>query len=160
MPLTIMNKNTKNIRILTGEGKILEIGERGVCPASRRMFSINNNKSSVCFENVGIGADTNAICFGWQEAEYGNLTADKVKACMKEILKKGYLDLSDVRVIHSLSEINMDEEYFLFYDGTELLEHNNIFRINLENSDSRFFETEAELQYDVGGWEGYCEDED
>ena len=45
--------------------------------------------------------------------EYGNLTPERIKEVLKEILTNRYLDLSGVRLIRDESEIITGDEYIL-----------------------------------------------
>lgn len=124
-----VEKGECKMKILTSEGVIWSF-DYDVYPSVRKFFNINNNKVSVCFRNTGFGTDTNALCFGWRGVEYGNLSSHKVKACMQEILNKGVLDLSDVKVIYSIDDIAVESgEEYLFMDETA---NNNVFNLKLE----------------------------
>lgn len=149
MPLTKATiKSTSNLKILTGEGEILYIDYRAF-PAVRRNFNINNNKVSICFQNTGFETDTNAICFKFDTSafryagfcfadnvEYGNLSSYEVKECMKKILNKGVLDLSDVKVIYSADDIILGsgEKYLLINKCANGVNANNSFYLTLQNT--------------------------
>ena len=114
-------KREGNYCVLTSDGEVRQFAE--VSAACRVLFSINGKKESACYMNVGLGPDTNTLCLGDNEycrMEYGNITNERILECFRTLLDKGWIDLSEVKIIHDLSEISEinDAEYLYFMEPT------------------------------------------
>ena len=121
MALSLTGTQKNNVyKVITSTGEVLEFKEFNA--ASRVVFDINNKKQSVCYQNVGFGPDTNTLYFGrgLDHIEYGNLTEDKVRECMKHLLNRGWLDLSGVKIIDKLSKIKNEQVYL--YKGYDIFD--------------------------------------
>lgn len=97
-------------RILTSEGKIVELCTGNVELMHREVMLINGKEVEIYFKNVGKGEDTNTILVD-EEYEIGNLTPDRVQALMNKFLQEEAIDLTDIRAIHRTDEIVEGEEY-------------------------------------------------
>ena len=97
-------------RILTSEGKIVELCTGNVELMHREVMLINGKEVEIYFKNVGKGEDANTILVD-EEYEIGNLTPDRVQELMNKFLQEEAIDLTDIRAIHRTDEIVEGEEY-------------------------------------------------
>ena len=138
MAISLTGTQKNNVyKIITSTGEVLEFKEFNA--ASRVMFDINNKKQSICYQNVGFGPDTNTLYFGrgLDHIEYGNLTEDKVRESMKNLLNRGWLDLSGVKIIDNLSKIKNDEVYL--YSGYDILDDKTPIFTNIDKAPTPIF---------------------
>ena len=122
--MKLYNNNRTGYRVITSQGEILTFEE--INAACRVVINFNNRTETTCYKNVGFGTETNTLYLKNSSChiEYGNLTAQKVKAKMKDLVKQGWIDLSAVKIINNLSKIPTEEEYLYIEDSIFAEEQN------------------------------------
>lgn len=132
---SISGKNCGDAKILLSDGVLYPIKMSYTCTGYR--FTKTINKREISFvKKVQLGEQTNTVLLrnefnprffddnvfvtvGELEKsypngiKYGNLTPERIKEVLKEILTNRYLDLSEVRLIRDVSEIITGDEYIL-----------------------------------------------